>query len=158
MPHARRNQPERDPFPAPHGEPDRIAAALQEVGERRRHGHREAELRSLERRSLHAARATRSEIAARVEHDECVELGLGLLPPDDQAIAARVHVPVEIAQVVAGRVLLVVGELDVRRDAQALVASLAEAERRFARLEVEVLEASEDLRVPDWRSVRTPRT
>ena len=115
-PRARRQHAD-DPIVEGH-QADRVALAVHQVAERGREARAVLELR-------HAARAVPHR-AAHVEHQVAIEVGLLFELLDVVAIAARVDLPVDRRQIVAGDVLAVFGELD----AEAFERAAVQAERK----------------------------
>ena len=94
-------------------QPGRIALLRQQVGERRRQVARVGQLRHALAPVAHRRR--------RIDEQERAHLRLVLEALDVVAVDAADRLPVDAADVVAGRVLLVLGELDRRAGVRVLV-------------------------------------
>ena len=110
-------QPERDPV-VERDQPGRVALPVHQERERRRQHRAVFEL-------AHRRRAAIRHRGADVEQQVALEVGLLLELLDVVPIGARVDLPVERRQIVAGQVLPVLGELD----AEALVTDCGAARR-----------------------------
>ena len=122
-------------------EPNRVALAVHQVGERCRETGAVLELR-------HAARAI-GHRSADVEHHVAIEVGFLFEFLDVVAIAARVDLPVDCGEVVAGNVLAVLRELDAEAFERAAVEAGQEAFDDRAGLELQRAEARDDRRIQE---------
>ncbi len=81
-----------------------------------------------------------------------VGVGVGLVLLDVEAIGARVQPPVDAADVVAGDVAAVLGEVDRRAEVRRAVQAVDEAVDDRARQQLEVADPREDLRIDEPRA------
>ena len=119
----------------PHGVP----LVLQEVGERGAGGGGVVELPPALAGVAHGLRA--------VDDQRRLEVGLLLVLFDVEPVGLRPHLPVDVLDLVAGRVLAVAGELDGEAVVRALVLSGDEPFDDQPGPDVQALDALEDLRV-----------
>ena len=149
VPGPRAGRQHRDDVLVEGGEADRVALAVHQVAERRREARAVLELR-------HRVMRPVAHRAADVEHQVAVEVRLLLELLDVVAIAARVDLPVDGGDVVAGNVLAVLGELDAEALERAAVQAGQQPFDDGPRLQLERAEARHDRRVEKRPIVRGP--
>jgi hypothetical protein len=120
---------------------DAIALALREVGEARADEAPVFQLRDAAARELHRPRD--------VEQHRQVGVGVGFVLLHVVAIGPGEQPPVDAADVVAGDVAAVLGEVDRRAEVRRPVQAVDEAFDDVARQQLEVADPREDLRVDE---------
>ena len=102
-----------------------------------------------EARVLHFFRAMRAELhrPAHVEKDGHLAVGLAAVPLEEHLFGARVDVPIDVAQIVAGRIGAVFGELLAESEIGRAVEARDEAVDHGFRDQIEPGDAAEDFRI-----------
>ena len=140
----RRRRHVRDDVVVEGDDADAVALPLREVGEARAEIAAVFELRDAAARELHRLRD--------VEQDREVGVGVGFVLLDVVAVGARVQPPVDAADVVAGDVAAVLGEVDRRAEERRAVQAVDEAVDDGPREQLEVADPREDLRIDEPRA------
>ena len=120
---------------------DAVALLLREVGEARAEILPVLELRNAAAREIHRPRD--------VEDDREVRVRVGFVLLQVVAVGPRVQLPVHAADVVAGHVAPVLGEIDRRAEVRRAVQPVDESVDHGLREQLEIADAREDLRVDE---------
>lgn len=118
---------------------DGVALLVEEEGERGGEGIRVGGLCDAARAEVHRATVVSEEVAA--------EVGFVLELLDEVAVAPGEEFPIEIARVVAGRVLAILGELDAKAVIRAAMNAAPKALDHNARPHLQTADGHERLRV-----------
>src|SRR5439155_15282254 len=117
---------------------------MREIREARRQIARILELRDAAAGKLHGFRD--------VEQHRKVGVGVGLVLLDVVAIRARVHAPVDLADIVARHVAPMLGEIDRRAEIRRAMEAVDEAVHHGARQQVEAPDPRQDFRIDEPRT------